>query len=127
MLAALAVVSPEASVSTAPWGLMVWGGPAGFLIGATLGLVAWGVTRFLMTLPSVQRPATRAAVAVVPAAIGAVVGYASFAGAQPVVAPATMIGGTLGLLCGAMEASAAARPERNLPRHPDPAKPGPRG
>ncbi len=115
-LAALAVVGPEASVSTAPWGLMLWGGPVGFFIGAAIGLIAWGATRFLMALTSVQRPAARVAVAVVPAAIGAAVGYTSFASAPPVVAAATMIGGTLGLLCGAMEASAAAQRGRDSPQ-----------
>lgn len=115
-LAALAVVSPEGSLSTAPWGLMLWGAPAGFAIGAALGLIAWGATRFLMTLSFVQRPAARVAVALVPAAIGAAVGYASFASAHPVVAAATMIGGTLGLLCGAMEAVAATRQGRYSPR-----------
>lgn len=112
-LAALAVVSPEASPSTSPWGLMLWGGPAGFAIGAALGLITWALTRSLMTLPFVQRPSARVAVALVPVVIGAAVGYASFASALPVVAPATMIGGALGLLCGVMEASAAARRGRD--------------
>ncbi len=91
----------------------MWGGPAGFAIGAALGLITWAATRSLMTLPFVQRPPARAAVALVPVAIGASVGYASFASALPVVAPATMIGGALGLLCGVMEASAAARRGRD--------------
>ncbi|MBD8478342.1 hypothetical protein [Microbacterium sp. CFBP 8794] len=116
VLAALAIVSPEVSVATAPWGLMLWAGPAGFSIGAALGLIAWGMTRSLMTLSFVQHPVARLAVAMVPAAIGAAAGYASFASARPVVAAATMIGGALGLLCGVMEASAAARRKPDSPQ-----------
>lgn len=89
------------------------GRPRGVCDRGTLGLITWSVTRSLMALPFVQRPPARAAVAFVPLAIGAAVGYASFAGTHPVIAPATMIGGALGLLCGLMEASAAARRGRD--------------
>ncbi len=85
----------------------------GVAIGAALGHDHLGGDA-LSYDPAVRAaPTGSAAVALVPVAIGASVGYASFASALPVVAPATMIGGALGLLCGVMEASAAARRGRD--------------
>lgn len=116
-LAALAVGSPEASLATVSWWLMLWGGPVGFVIGAALGLTTRGSTRSLMTLRFVRRPAARVAVALLPAAINAAIAYVSLASVRPmIVAAATVIGGALGLLCGAMEASAASWRGQESPR-----------
>jgi NhaP-type Na+/H+ or K+/H+ antiporter len=113
VLATLAVASPQETSTPVPWGLLIWGVPIGFGAGAGIGIGIWALTRF-MWRSNPQNLLLAAVLTLVPAVLGMGAGYLAFGSSHPAAPIAAAIGGSLGLLCGGMEAAASIARRKRL-------------